>query len=135
MGVMWRVAGVVLRASAVVAIWWAWEVAHDGGRSSDDMSGVAVLIVLTAFAVFVWGVIDGIRGPVTRAAMSWMSALLCLVFVPVVVLPMTGGQALGGPGLFSVVLLGGLLFFMVLVPAIVGAVVGAGLRVLMQKVA
>jgi hypothetical protein len=134
MGVMWRVAGVVLRASAVVGIWWAWEVAHAGGPPTDDMSGVAVLFVLTAVVIFVWGVIDGTRGPVARAAVTWMSALLCLA-VPVVVLLLTGGQTLGGPGLFSVVLLGGVLLFMVLVPALLGAVLGAGLRVLAQKVA
>jgi len=134
MGVMWRVAGIVLRASAVVGIWWAWAVAHEDRPRGDDMSGVAVLFVLTAVVVFVLGVIDGTRGPVTRAAVTWMSALLCLA-VPVVVLLLTGGQALGGPGLFSVVLLGGVLLFMVLLPALLGAVLGAGLRVLIQKVA
>jgi hypothetical protein len=99
------------------------------------MSGVAVLFVLTATAIFVWGVVDGIRGPVGRAAVTWMSALLCLVVVPAVVLPILEGQALGGPGLFSVVLLGGFLLIMVLVPAVLGAVLGAGLRVLTRKVA
>jgi hypothetical protein len=64
-----------------------------------------------------------------------MSALLCLVVVPAVVLPILEGQALGGPGLFSVVLLGGFLLIMVLVPAVLGAVLGAGLRVLTHKVA
>jgi len=135
MGVMWRVAAVVLRASAVVGIWWAWDVAHEGGPPTDDMSGVAVLFVLTAGVVFVWGGVDGIRGPVGRAAVTWMSALLCLVVVPVVVLPIMEGQAFGGPGLFSIVLLGGVLLLMVLVPAVLGAVLGAGLRVFTQRVA
>jgi hypothetical protein len=127
MGVFWRVGGVVLRAAMVIGIWWAGDRANSGGPPSDDMSGVAVLAVITALAVFVWGVVDGIRERISRVAGTWLSTVLFLVLV-LVALVLVVERSLGAVDLFLFMLVGGMLLFVVLLPALVGATLGAGLR-------
>jgi len=132
MGAARQVGGVLLRAATVAGIWWTWHVSHADGPPSDDMSSAAVLGVTTAVVVFGIGVVDGIRYPLARAAAAWMYAALCLG-VLVVGLSILDGGALGGPGVFFVVLLAGTLLVMVCVPAVGGAALGAGIRLLTTK--
>lgn len=133
MGVFWRVAGVVLRAATVVAIWVAGDRALGGDPPSDDMTGLAVLAVITVPVVFAWGVVDGVRGSVPRATGTWLTTVLCLALVPVVWSAVVERGGPGGLDLFFFMLVGGLLLFVVLLPALIGAVLGAGLRRVTQR--
>jgi hypothetical protein len=132
MGAARQVGGVLLRAATVVGIWWTWHVAHADGPPSDDMGGAVTLGVITAVVIFVWGFVDGVRGPFVRAVMAWMHVVLCLG-VLIVGLSILEGGALGGLGAFAVLLLAGTLLVVVFAPAVGAAALGAGLRLLTTK--
>jgi hypothetical protein len=126
---MREAAQVGLKAVVFVALWLAFPEA-DGPRSDDGGAGLT-LLVLIALVALLWGVVDGLlsRGSITRTMLRWAAT------APVVaVLTALGGGLADGALLQPVDLvrwtvgLTVMLYFVLVLPAGLGVVTGAGLQ-------
>jgi hypothetical protein len=125
---MREAAQVGLKAVVFVALWLAFPEA-DGPMSDDGGAGLT-LLVLIALVALLWGVVDGLlaRGSITRCMLRWAAT------APVVaVLTAVGGLA-DGALLQPVDLvrwtagLTAMLYFVLVLPAGLGVVSGAGFQ-------
>jgi hypothetical protein len=120
---------VALRAAGFVALWLAFP--DTGGSAPDDGGAGLWLLALIALVALLWGVVDGLISPgaMTRTMLRWA------VTAPVVaVLTALGGGLADGAWLAPVDLLRwtagltAMLYFVLVLPAGLGVVTGAGLQ-------
>jgi hypothetical protein len=118
-----------LRSTAFVALWLAFP-DSDGPAAADGRAGLW-LLGLIALVALLWGVVDGLVSPaaMTRTMLRW-----ALTAPVVAVLTALGGGLADGAWLAPVDLLRwtagltAMLYFVLVLPAGLGVVVGSGMQ-------